>query len=423
MQQPDADGGPQAAGLTRRSFLTTAARAGGAALAAGAVGPLLAACGPSAATGLASQPSPHDPHNPVLWPISQGNARIADGLPAERHATLRLFTWPGKVGRQPLASFAKKYRCGVEVTTFATMAQALATLAKAPGRFDVFIGAPSDVVGWLVAGQLIQPLNRSYLPNVSELWPRFSSPFYDVHLRYTIPYSVFTTGIAWRKDLVHEDPYSSAAGWAFPWQAKYLGKVAILDDYRESLCLGLLSTGSTDLNTPDPRLIDMAQQALLTLAGLVKTRIDNDVAGGLVTGRTPIHHAWSGQALMAAARLSAGLSPDVIGYWFPPDGIGPIGNDICAIPRGAPHPVLAHLLLNYLLDPANAEANMRGSGSQQPLNGLTPGRLVSAGALPRGMVSAAVLPTFYDNGLKELQLAGPVDLLWQDAWNAVRGQG
>src|SRR5262249_49790850 len=116
------------------------------------------------------------------------------------------------------------------------------------------------------------------------------------------------------------------------------------------------------------------------------------------------------------------MPPSLIGYWFPRDGVGPIGNDTCAIPRGARNPVLAHLLLNHLLDPANAIANMRDSGSQQPLSELTPDRLVSAGALPRGMLSAAVLPPFYDNGLKETQLPDPVNQLWRNAWNAVRGE-
>jgi spermidine/putrescine transport system substrate-binding protein len=405
--------------LSRRSFLGGAARAGGVGLVAGGLGPLLAACHPIPAAPR-SQPTPPEPRHTVMWARYPGNEQIADGLPPERHATVRVFTWPGKVSQRCLAAFAKQHRCDVEATTFATMPQALRTLAKSPGTFDVFLGAPSAVVGPLVTRQLIQPLNRSYLPNIANVWPRFSSPYYDVHLRYTIPFTVYTTGIAWRKDLVGEDLYASSAGWSFPWQAKYRGMVGILDDCRESLCLGLLATGTTDLNTPDPRLIDNSQHALLNLTSLVRTRIGNDTAGALATGRRPIHHAWSGQAVMAAAQLPAGLPADLIGYWFPPDGVGPIGNDTGTIPRGARNPVLGHLLLNHLLDPANAVTNMVTSGFQQPLMGLTPERLVSEGALPKNLASAAVLPTFYDNGLKELQLPDPVDHLWQHAWSAVR---
>ncbi len=406
-------------GLDRRSFLGGAARVGGAGLAAGGLGSLLGACHPIPAAPK-TPPTPPAPIHPVKWPLYSGNGKIKGGLPPERHATLRVFTWPGKVSQRCLADFARQYHCGVEVTTFGTMSQATTALARSPGNFDVFFGAPSNIIGPLVYKQLIQPLNRTYLPNLANLWPKFSSPYYDVHLRYSVPFTVYTTGIAWRKDLVHEDLYASAAGWSFPWQAKYRGMVAILDDYRESISLGLLATGTTDLNTPDPRLIDQSQQALINLASLVNTRIGNNTANALASGRTAIHHAWSGQAVMAAARLPAGLPADVIGYWFPPDGIGPIGNDTGVIPRGARNPVLAHLLLNYLLDPANAVTNMATSGFQQPLIGLTPQRLVSDGVLPRSLVSAGVLPTFYDDGLKELQLIAPVVELWQHAWNTVR---
>ena len=31
--------------------------------------------------------------------------------------------------------------------------------------------------------------------------------------------------------------------WAMPWQSKYKGKVAILDDYREGISLGLMKNG------------------------------------------------------------------------------------------------------------------------------------------------------------------------------------
>ena len=34
-----------------------------------------------------------------------------------------------------------------------------------------------------------------------------------------------------------------------PWQAKYKGRVAILDDYRESISLGLMKNGNFNLNT------------------------------------------------------------------------------------------------------------------------------------------------------------------------------
>ena len=43
--------------------------------------------------------------------------------------------------------------------------------------------------------------------------------------------------------------------WAMPWQAKYKNRVAILDDARESISLGLMKNGIFDLNTTNPNQI------------------------------------------------------------------------------------------------------------------------------------------------------------------------
>ena len=120
------------------------------------------------------------------------------------------------------------------------------------------MGATVDVLGQLVEGKLAQPLNHSYIPNITQAWPDFTNPFYDQGWQYTVPYTIYTTGIAWRKDQVNENPYAMANPWAMPWQSKYKGRVAILDDYRESISLGLMKNGIFDLNTTDYRQINLA---------------------------------------------------------------------------------------------------------------------------------------------------------------------
>jgi spermidine/putrescine transport system substrate-binding protein len=404
-------------GVTRRSFLSGI---GGTAAATAGLGPLLSGCSGAASALLPKkQPSIPSPKTPIKWPISPDNPRIPDGLPPESNATLRVLAWSRRVSPQCLDAFAKQFNCGVQLTSFRTMSQAISAIADRHASFDVFIGAPANRTAILVSGQLIRPLTRSYLPNISQLWPRLSSPYYDVHLQYTVPYSVYTTGIAWRKDMLGADLFASQAGWSFPWQVAYRHKVAILDDYREALCLAMLATGGTNLNVTDPLLIDQAGRALLTRMNLVAAVIDNEASQGLGSGRTPIHQAWSGQAVAAAADLPPGVPAELIGYWFPPNGQGPVGNDTGTILRGARHPVLAHLFLNFLLDPANALVNIKHTGFTQPLTALPAEFLIRKGAIPASLASAVVLPTFYDAGLKEFELPDPVNQLWRQQWQLV----
>ena len=406
-----ADGSRSRAGLSRRSFLT---RGAGAGLAMAGLGPLLQACAPALAGG-GTVPLPR-PSNPVHWPTA-GNKPIASGLAPERGATLQIFNWVAYVNQACLNHFAKKYNCKVQLTTFNTMNEAISKLRNDPSlNFDVFMGVTVDVMGQLIESKLIQPLNHSYIPNISQAWPDFTDPFYDRGWQYTVPYTIYTTGISWRKDLVLENPYAMANPWSMLWQPKYKGKVAILDDYREGISLGLMKNGHTDLNTTSRDQIERSRQALQDLVGLVNLRIDNNDYTEVPDGQTWIHHAWSGDMAAAEYYMPKGVPVETVGYWFPTDGRGPVANDTNTILRSAPNPVLAHLFLNYLLDLPNVLENISFNGYMQPLNEVTPQRLVKEKLLPPSLMSTVVLPSYFRNGLGELQLPVDTDALWQQAW-------
>jgi len=150
-------------GLSRRAALQRGAAA--ARLAGGAGAPFL--------TGGAAVPLPRQ-SNPVSWPTAD-NAAIASGLQPETGATLQIFNWVAYVNQSCINHFAKKYKCKVVVTTFNTMDEALSKL-RSGLKFDVFMGVTVDVLGQLIASKLIQPLNHSYLPNITQAWPDFTNP-------------------------------------------------------------------------------------------------------------------------------------------------------------------------------------------------------------------------------------------------------
>ena len=210
--------------MTRRDFLTKA----GAGL---ALGGILAACG-SNGSGGGTTPSGSGsslllprPNRPVEWPIYSDDAIIKSGLKPETGATLQIYNWVAYINEAVVKNFCKKYNCKYSITTFNTMSEAIAKLASGQVNFDIFFPT-IDVIGQLIETKMMRPLNHSYIPNIANTWPDYRNPFYDQHWRYTVPYSIYTTGMAWRKDKVDLAP-----GWDMPWQAaKYRGKVALLDD-------------------------------------------------------------------------------------------------------------------------------------------------------------------------------------------------
>jgi spermidine/putrescine transport system substrate-binding protein len=400
--------------LTRRSFL------GGSAAALAALGsaPLLSACS-SALAGTGTVPLPR-PDNPVKWPVFGKNTAIASNLPIEEGATLQVYTWVAYINQDVVNSFAKKFKCKVQITTFNTMNEALSKL-RVPGEFsyDVLVGATVDVLGQLIEAKLAQPLNHSYIPNITQAWSDFSNPFYDQGWQYTVPYTIYTTGISWRKDLVDENPYAMKNAWSMLWQPKYKGRVAILDDYREGISLGLMKNGIYDLNTTDYRQISLSRKTLEELSSLVNVRIDNNDYTEVPDGDTWIHHAWSGDMAAAEYYMPKGVSVDTVGYWFPTDGRGPVANDTNVVLSSAKNPVLAHQFLNYFLDLPNVLNNISFNGYMQPLTGVTPQVLVKEQILPKALLSTVVLPSYFRRGVAELQLPVDADAQWQQAWLVV----
>src|SRR5580658_6725797 len=413
-------GRPPIPGVSGRAFLRRGAGAGAALLGAAGAGSLLSACSGALATGPVGKPLPLPrPNNPVTWPLYADNRPIKSGLLPERDATLKIYNWVAYVNPQSLDDFGKKYNCKVEVTTFNTMTEALAKLSSGQVSFDVFMGVTADVIGKVVAEKIIQPLNHSYIPNISQTWRQYTNPFYDQHWQYTVPYTIYTTGISWRKDYISDSPASWANGYEFPWQGKYSGKVAILDDYRESPSLALMKSGIYDLNTTSRAQLATAEHALQDLVKLTDVHIDNNDYTEIPSGQMWIHHAWSGDMAAAGEYMPKGVPVDVVGYWFPADGRGPVANDTNTILRGAQNPVLAHLFLNYLEDLPNALVNISYNGFMQPVYGVTEDRLVREQILPKALTSTVVHEENLKTGLWELQLPVETDLAWQQVWQTV----
>lgn len=357
------------------------------------------------------------PDNPVRLPRHSEIAAIGDGLAPETGGVLKVFNYAEYLNPEVLAAFGEEYDVTVEVTTFVTQDEAVAKL-RTPGiNFDVYFPTV-DIIGKVVAGKLLQPLNHSYLPNLSNAWPQLLDPFYDLGSQYTVPYVAFTTGVGYRTDVVSEIP---ANGWELLWDTTHRGKVYLLEDPREGLSLAMLRDGrSTNLNTEDPEVIRAAGETLASLVDAVNVKVGITAYQLLADGQASVHHCWSGDIVNAQYYLPEDVGPEVLGYWFPEDRQGPVGTDTVAIPASAQKPVLAHLFLNYLLDNDVSMQNFGYTGYQPALSVATPELLVADGYVPEHLANAVVTPEHYRDGLQELQLSADGEALWLDEWAKFR---
>ena len=401
----------------RRALLRNAALLG---ISVPALSALLQACADSpTGTGGSEGGSPEaiqiaSPDNPVTWDIADDNQPIADGLSPEA-GPLMLYNYADYIGPAVVKSFEEKYGVEVKVSTFNDTDEAITKIRTGAVPFDIYF--PSyDQIGRMVTAKLVRPLNHSYIGNLGNVWSTFANPWYDGEARYSVPYSVYTTGVGWRTDQVTEDvagldnPYDSL------WNADYRGKVAIIDDWHTAMAMVALRAGLPDVNTDNPDDLAVIQENLTELSQSTQPKVTVSMYNDLPSGQLGISQMWSGDVVNAQYYLPKGQSVDVLRYWFPEDGRGLVDNDLMMVLSGGKNPVLAHLFLEHMLDEKNSLKNFGYIGDQPPQNALDTEKLVADGYLPENLATAAVREEWFDVAYRLLELTVANDAAWHQVW-------
>ena len=178
-----------------------------------------------------------------------------------------------------------------------------------------------DQIGKLIAGSLLRPLNHSYIPNIKNVWPVFTDPWYDKQWRYTVPYTIYTTGIGWNttpgshRHRCVEESHESL------WDPAYKNKTAVIDDWHTAMSMVLLKQGITDVNTSSADDLKMVGEQLTALVKATSPKVTITMYTDLPTGQIGLSQMWSGDVINGARNyMPADVKPDVLRYWFPPTG-------------------------------------------------------------------------------------------------------
>ncbi|HEX6132157.1 MAG TPA: substrate-binding domain-containing protein, partial [Actinomycetota bacterium] len=294
---------PHHRGLSRRDFLRRSLATGVALPSAAAI---LAACGDddSGGTPGGGNGDTADPQVPRFGtPDSPATLQTWDDVPAiesglePESGPLVIYNWEQYIWKKVLDDFGKKYDVEWRYETFYNMEEAIQKMQTGQVEFDVFFPT-IDVVPKLVAAKQLQPLNKDYIPNFTNIWPALQDPFYDAGAQYTVPYTIYHTGLAWRTDLVPHEPEDLASAYANPyeilWDPAYRGITGIYDDYREAFAAAMLRDQgeAADVNTGDPAAIEAAKQRLIELNETMDIRYTIDgTYSGIPEGKFGLHQA------------------------------------------------------------------------------------------------------------------------------------
>jgi spermidine/putrescine transport system substrate-binding protein len=172
--------------MRRREFLL-----GGAGLAAGV---LTAGCG--------------------AGPQSPPKAATQKAVPPKIDGDLLIFNWTEYMNPKVIKRFEKHYGVSVTVSNFDSMPGMMAKL-RSGNRYDL-IFPTADYVARLNRLNQLRPLDRAVLKNSDGIYDFFDDPWYDKDSAHTVPYGMYTTGIAWRSDLAGDLTPGTTSRWTGP---------------------------------------------------------------------------------------------------------------------------------------------------------------------------------------------------------------
>ncbi len=253
--------------------------------------------------------------------------------------TLRVYTWSNYFSDDILKKFTERTGVKVELSYLSSNEEMFAKLRAGATGFDVI--QPSDyMMRQLIRLQMLQALDKSQLPNISQLEATYQNPPYDPGGKFSVPFTYGTTGIAVNTEKVKVP--AGGVGWNLLLKSPDPSHTSILDDMREVFGAVLKADGHS-LNTTDVKALEKARVQIAQLKNNI-LMFNSEPKALLLKGELNVAHIFSCDAAQAMA-----MNPK-IKYFIPKEG-GAMWTDNFAIPVKAAHPKEAHQFINFVLDP------------------------------------------------------------------------
>lgn len=258
---------------------------------------------------------------------------------------VNVYAWTGEIPDALVKQFEKETGIKVNFATYENN-EIMYTKIKASKSSGYDVVMPSSYfVDRMRKQHLLLKLDKTKLPESSNLNPAFTNPTYDPGCAYSIPYIWGVTGIFVNKSAVNP---ASVPDWNSLWDAQFANQLMLLDDSREIFSMALLSLGYS-ANDSNPDHIKAAYLKLKKLMANVKVFSTETVVSIIIDEDANVGMAWNGDAFKASLE-----NPDVA-FIYPKDGFV-IWVDNFAIPANAPHLNNAYAFINFMTRPAVAKA-------------------------------------------------------------------
>ncbi len=270
---------------------------------------------------------------------------------------LLLYNWAQYMDPELKKGFEEKYGVKVTEVNYDNL-ESMVIKLRSGAQYDL-IWPSTEYVARLDREGLLAHFDRGLLRNNDNISSFYDSPWWDPNDELGIPYTYYTTGIAWRSDEVTD----MTGSWNDLLNPAGDGRMFILDDFQEAIGEANLINGF-DLNTEDSAELEISKGTLLEQKDNARGFSTNSVQN-LVSGAAVIHQAWNGDIVNVRNQVD---DPSLYRYETCTEGV-PVGTDLMCIPVNARSPGTAMLFMDWIIEPEHAAQNVRWNGYPQPCEG------------------------------------------------------
>ena len=285
----------------------------------------------------------------MFW-IKQLNA--SEGYSGDN--TIAVYNWGDYIDEDLITKFEEETGYKVVYSTFDSNEAMMTKLNQGGTYFDVVV--PSEyAIEKMVDEDLLQPIDKSLLPNLQYIDSRFMDLAFDPGNEYSIPYFWGTVGIVYNPSMLNGKPITS---WNDLWDKDLENQILLVDGAREVMGMGLNSLGYS-LNSKDEAQLQEAKEKLDTLTPNIKAIVGDEIKMLMANEEASVGVVWSGDAadiMWENENLDYVVPSEGSNLWF----------DNFAIPKSAKNVEGAHAFINFLLDPENAAQNTDYVGYSTP---------------------------------------------------------
>jgi putrescine transport system substrate-binding protein len=296
-----------------------------------------------------------------------GKEQAADGGDAKAKGggekVVNVINWSDYIAEDTNANFEKASGIKVVYDVFDSNEVLETKLLAGKSGYDVVVPS-SDFLGRQILAGVFHPLDKSKIPNYSNLDPEIMKRLenLDPGNQYGIPYMIGTTGIGYNVDKLKAAFGSTeiANSLDLIFKPENISKmkdcgVTVLDAPVDIIKIALHYLGE-DPNSQDPQVIEKAVPLLKSIRPYITTFHSSSYIDALAAGDTCLVLAWSGDIIQARDRAKEAGNGVNIAYSIPKEG-APQWFDMLAIPKDAKNIDAAYAYINYLLDPKVMASN------------------------------------------------------------------